>query len=138
MENYVKFSYIKSKQSGKETLIISCNDLTPARARLYADEALEKYKQYLLKHNNFRVIINSTGMVGLTSEQVDYGNLMDKVQKLCKLDELAKKKVKCTAIILNNSLIKDCINFATNVMPFVVPTKLFSNYEEAKAYVNKF
>ena len=116
MDEYVVIKLKNHKEYNKKILfvMVTCNKFDCPKSMM--EEILSVYKGYLEENPN-------TAWEGASM--------------VCKLNNLAKKNVLCSCIIMGNKMIKDLFNTVSKVHPVVVPYKIVDNNQDALAFVTE-
>ena len=69
---------------------------------------------------------------------IDKKLLWEGASDLAKHNDLFIKRIKATAVLLDNMLIKTIVETITKVTPFATPTKIFSKNDDAKQFLYGF
>lgn len=94
------------------------------------NQIIEKYKDYLIKNPGICIIFDTRRLNYVNPKSAwAYSNM------LSKLNNLAKKNVTCSCVIMQNKMLKDLFNTVIKVHPIVVPFKIISNNQEALNFI---
>lgn len=140
MDKHITFDLKEGKSDsmkGVKMLCISCKNMNREKATKFSIEALDKYHQYMKKYKNIAVVVNSTGFDDEGKMGFNMEVMLDRLKKLSDMDALAKKRIICTAVVTNNSFIRNTLNLMMSQFPPIRPVKLVANNEEAKEYIKQ-
>lgn len=130
MDDYVVMKLKNHKDYGKKILFImvTCQKFDCSKDLM--NDILNNYKNYLEENPGISTIFD-TRQLNYVSPQTAW----EGASMICRLNNLAKKNVSCSCIIMGNKLIKDLFNTVTKVHPVIVPYKIVDNNQEALDFV---
>ena len=130
MDDYVIMKLKNHKEFNKKILfvMVTCQNFDCSKDMM--NDILNKYKTYLEENPGISTIFDTRQL-----SQVSAKTAWEGASMICKLNNLAKRNVSCSCIIMGNKLIKDLFNTVTKVHPIIVPYKIAENNQEALDFV---
>jgi len=130
MDDYVVMKLKNHKDYDKKILFImvTCQKFDCSKDLM--NDILNNYKNYLEENPGISTIFDTRQLNYVSPQTAWEGSSM-----ICRLNNLAKKNVSCSCIIMGNKLIKDLFNTVTKVHPVIVPYKIVDNNQEALDFV---
>jgi len=132
MDEYVVIKLKNHKEYNKKILfvMVTCNKFDCPKNIM--EEILSVYKGYLQENPNISTIFDTRQLNYVSPKTAWEGASM-----ICRLNNLAKKNVLCSCIIMGSKMMKDLFNTVSKVHPVVVPYKIVDNNQDALAFVTE-
>jgi hypothetical protein len=130
MDDYVVMKLKNHKDYNQKILfvMVTCQKFDCPKEIM--NSILEQYKTYLEENPGISTVFDTRQLNYVSPKTAWEGASM-----ICRLNNLAKRNVKCSCIIMGNKLIKDLFNTVTKVHPVIVPYKIADNNQEALDFV---
>ena len=94
-------------------------------------ESLKEYKKIIQENNGLCVIIDARN-IELVSPKLAW----ESASEIIKFNDIAKKHIRASSILLRNRTIINLVKVITKIHPFITPTKVCQTNEEAMGFIN--
>ena len=134
MDKYISMDLKNHKKYNKKILLVKCKNFNFSREEM--KKIIDNYKKYLIENEDISLIFDTTTLeIDLLSVPSATKMVWSGASMLSELNEIAKKNVICSCIIIKNKFFRDTFNTIIKVNKVIVPYKIVENDSDAFSFV---